>query len=97
MTTAAKRRAAARQRDEALGLATEAARTYAALLRVLGTALDQGQRVPCVETPEPFTCSSAAARQAAAQACQGCPALELCGRYAAEAGELFGVWGGVDR
>lgn len=29
--------------------------------------------------------------------CTGCPVLTLCGAAADEAGEHWGVWGGVDR
>jgi WhiB family redox-sensing transcriptional regulator len=37
----------------------------------------------------------AARDRAAKRVCAGCPVCEQCRRYALEAGELYGVWGGL--
>jgi hypothetical protein len=36
-----------------------------------------------------------AARSRARRLCEGCPVLEACRSYALEAGEEYGVWGGL--
>ena len=56
-----------------------------------------GRPTPCRTDPEPFTAENMRERERAAAMCGGCPLRELCRDYAAEAGEPWGVWGGVDR
>lgn len=52
---------------------------------------------PCAGEPAAWYAEAPEARQEAAQACSGCPALVPCARYADVAGEPAGVWGGRDR
>jgi WhiB family redox-sensing transcriptional regulator len=59
-----------------------------------------GERGKCAGSPTPqawyapvhgyFT-----ARDRARRLCEGCPVLEACRNYALEAGEEYGVWGGL--
>jgi len=56
-----------------------------------------GRPTPCRADPEPFTADDARERTRAAAMCGSCPLRDLCRSYAAEAGEAWGVWGGVDR
>lgn len=63
-------------------------------------ALDRGlarheSRVPCRTDPDAWH-AEAAQRQEAATACQPCPLLDACRTYAVTAGEVLGVWGGLD-
>ena len=55
------------------------------------------QIVPCGPNPDPWYGDTPAERAEAAELCSGCAVLHLCAAAAAEAGERWGVWGGVDR
>ena len=63
---------------------------YAALL----AAID-GRAVPCQAAPRLWLAEAEAAQEAAAHACQPCPALDACRSYALSAREKAGVWGGL--
>lgn len=54
--------------------------------------------IPCLQIEEvDWFSDDESERAEAADWCLGCPVLELCGAYAARAGERNGVWGGLDR
>lgn len=57
------------------------------------------QRASCGEPDvdkSVFHASSESAVRKAKQVCQGCPVKESCLRYALRAGDVWGVWGGLD-
>ncbi|MGO1227809.1 MAG: WhiB family transcriptional regulator [Brachybacterium sp.] len=76
-------------------MATASAR--AELMHAVAIRERAGEPPPCRLAPEPFTSDQAAERRRAAELCARCPLAALCRDYAAEAGEVWGVWGGVDR
>lgn len=76
---------------------TETAPARAELMRAVAERERAGEPPPCRLVPEPFTSDQAAERRRAAELCARCPLAALCRSYAAEAGEVWGVWGGVDR
>ena len=67
-----------------------------ALDAALRDAVEAGQPIPCrtIDGPSPWISDRHEDRHEAAQACEGCPALDAC----AEVGrhEAFGAWGGRD-
>ncbi|GAB3454089.1 WhiB family transcriptional regulator [Kineococcus endophyticus] len=68
---------------------------YRLLLQALA-----GVAPPCAANPDAWTDldpHNHDDRGRAARACFTCPALIPCGRYATQAGEQSGVWGGTDR
>ena len=69
---------------------------YEALANALAEALSARLRVPCIKS-EQWTSEDPHERVQAALACDGCPMLTLCAAAADENGEVWGVWGGVDR
>ena len=69
--------------------------TAAAWWRLVQVVTDQPP--PCARHPEMWFSVDADATEAAVRACTGCHAIDLCGTYAAAAGERHGVWAGVDR
>lgn len=70
--------------------------------RLQARVAEQG-RCATVADPESFWVATdsrkgakqAAQRRYAARLCAGCPVLEDCHRYAVDAGEWWGVWGGT--
>ena len=71
--------------------------TGAEQLRLLLDDLDRlGTPPPCRDRPE-WLSEDYEDRLAARYRCRPCPALEVCGRAAAERKEAWGVWGGTDR
>jgi len=60
--------------------------------------LDWHARAACRDHPDPdmwFPGPGASSRaQAAGEICRSCPVQIECARYAADAGEQFGIWGG---
>src|SRR5687767_10223872 len=67
------------------------------LRRALLTLAGQGN---CAQSAEPEQWfrpvqGHARARAYAAALCHGCPVLDTCRAYALEAGEEYGVWGGL--
>ena len=59
---------------------------------------DEGGVVPCQNAPDMFFNTDEQDRSqyaTARQLCFECPVKALCLSYALDAGELFGVWGGV--
>ena len=76
---------------------TATAPAHAELMHAVAIRERAGEPPPCRLVPEPFTSDQGAARPRAAELCARCPLVALCRDYAAEAGEVWGVWGGVDR
>jgi Transcription factor WhiB len=58
---------------------------------------DHDQVTPCATSSDAWCSDDVAQRAAAAHACQHCPLLDVCGRYAREVRATFGVYGGRDR
>lgn len=58
--------------------------------------MNHTEGLPCREDSEPFFSDNPAFRRYAARQCRRCPLLLACMRYALDAGEKHGVWGGVD-
>jgi hypothetical protein len=52
--------------------------------------------LPCRTDPGPWFSPDPTERRDAAQRCRACPLLLACMRYALDAREQHGVWGGVD-
>lgn len=52
--------------------------------------------LPCRDEPAPWFSPDANDRRYAARQCHACPLLLACMRYALDADEQHGVWGGVD-
>lgn len=76
---------------------TATAPVRAELMRAVADLERAGDPPPCRMVPQPFTSDRCAERRRAAELCAWCPLAALCWSYAAEAGEVWGVWGGVDR
>lgn len=76
---------------------TATAPARAGLMRAVAERERAGEPPPCRLVPEPFTSDQYAERRRAAELCARCPLAGLCRTYAAEAGEVWGVWGGKDR
>lgn len=68
----------------------------ARLSRALDRARSRGESWPCRGRGE-WMSDSTEVRTSAARWCVACPVLALCHAAAEEAGERWGVWGGVDR
>lgn len=67
-----------------------------ALTRALVTLAADGYRPACgTDLGRAWISDDPTDRAIAARACHGCPLTNLCA--AAGAGEVWGVWGGVDR
>jgi hypothetical protein len=73
-----------------LGVPPRAADAYAALRAQIALT----GPTPCAAAPDAWT-GSPREQETAASACQDCAALAHCYRYAAQADELEGTWGGL--
>ena len=65
-------------------------------------AIEQAGGVPCQEVPDIFFPEDVAdtevrikATETAKSLCQECPIRNLCGEYAINTGQEYGIWGGL--
>jgi hypothetical protein len=70
--------------------------TWHELAKATVALADDGRPTPCTADPAAFHANRRKTRIEAATACTWCPLAVQCGRYALDAGQAWGVWGGVD-
>lgn len=80
------------------GIRDEAIPAWLSLSNALDRMADDGRRPVCANNPDDWDHDAPlATRREAAEACQWCPALGPCGRFAEANRERTGIWAGVDR
>ena len=83
---------------DVLGIPSEAAPAWLALVAALDGLADRARRPVCESRPDDWASDApAAVRREAAAACGHCPVIRPCAVYADAAGERCHVWGGIDR